>query len=406
MKKIFGLFTILLCMAACQQEEVVPSITVEQDSFEVKHNDKELNIPVNCNVPSSAKIVYEGTESGWITLLPSVLKGNGVYSLWFKEYENVLRDRSAKLVITAGSEVKEFVINQLAKPGLSVTPKMLATTKASGEFPVEVGSRYGWSITIEDDAKGWCSTETLTGEGPTTVKLNLPEIPNDETRTGHVTVKSDDGQFSITLTIQHGYARQIGDVIWSKANVDEPGLFGATADTRGKLYQYCSKTPWPNSNGIEDLTKPDGYATGYTDNGIPDWTAESDPCPEGWTIPTSDQLAALTGINTDGSGDRKFLWKEPNQSNFAVPGVIMGITPEAAADAVKGDLKGGIFVPQAGFRDVETGYQTHWWEASLTSRTRPGQNWDRWVFATDYGGWYGYSYGPNYAAWPVRCVAK
>ncbi len=305
-------------------------------------------------------------------------------------------------ISTQGGEVLKIQLGGTAKPGLGISPKMIATTQVSGEYVLSITSRGDWKITVGEDARQWCSAETLTGSGSAEVRLSLSEVPDDGTAIGHVTVSTADGQASETLTIQHGYARKIGDVIWAKANVDQPGYFAASPDARGKLYQYSSAVPWPNSCGVEDNSTPSGYPYGAIDNFIQDWTAESDPCPEGWTIPTLEQIHLLVGAN----GEKK-LWRTKEESKFSLHGAVFGISADDAKNAVKGDLKGGIFVPEAGFRERDSGYQAHYWEACFTSRTRPeGQTWDRYVVSTDGNGWFGIYHDGNYAAFPVRCVAK
>jgi hypothetical protein len=91
-------------------------------------------------------------------------------------------------------------------------------------------------------------------------------------------------------------------------------------------------------------------------------------------------------------------------AGFACAGAVVGIPASQAALATKSNMQGGIFLPQAGFRDRDTGRQNNWWDASITSISQPGQSWDRTVFWINYNQDSGsYSTG-NAAAYPVRCV--
>ena len=386
-------------MAACQKT-AEPYIEVGKENYEVTNAYTELNIPVKCNVESRAEVRYDGEETDWIFLLPSVLDGDGVYSLWIDEYANVLEDRTATLVFTAGTVEKEVGIIQLSKNSIGISPMVLASTASSGSYPVEISCRREWSIVPEKDTEGWLSLDKTSGEGVSTVNVTLSALQGDsEVKTGHL--KFTSGDLEVEMTVQHGYAQEIDGLIWSKANVDEPGMFGESPDTRGKLYQYDSKTAWPNSSP-ETSGCPDGMRVGQFDSGVSDWSAENDPCPAGWRVPSIEEIRQLAGD----SADKKFYWLEPAVSGFDVPGIIIGIPADEAATATADNMKGAIFLPQTGSRNKDTGNQDNWWSASMTSRTRPGQNWDRYVFWADYSQSFDYNgFDGNAAAYPVRCVA-
>lgn len=397
MKK-FILLSVFAVLVSCQKSEII-SISVEQYEYEVTDAYTELNIPVKCSVASKASIEYEGDEDGWIFLLPSVLNGNGVYSLWIDAYDNVLEDREAKLLITAGTETTEVLVRQLSKASIGLSPMNLVPVESSGTYPVNVTCKREWSASVDEDAASWCSIDKTSGNGPGVINVTLSDLGNKGPLTGHITFIS--GTLEIKLTVQHGYAQNINGVIWSKANVDNPGYFGETPDTRGLLYQYDSKIGWPNSSP-ETSGCPDGMRVGQYDSGVSDWSVDNDPCPEGWRVPSIEEIRALIGD----AQDRRFIWHEPESSGFSIPGAIAGISAEEASSATEEDMKGGIFIPQTGCRNKDTGNQDNWWSACMTSRTRPGQNWDRYVCWMDYQNNFDYNgFDGNAAAYPVRCVA-
>lgn len=393
--------TALLITTMSCQKTAAPYISVGQDTYEVQSESVELNIPVKCNVSSSASIEYEGEESGWIFLLPSVLYGDGVYSLWIDEYNDVLEDRSAILKITAGSESKEVRVVQFSRNSIGISPMNLATKTASGTFPVEVACSKSWTVSLDKDCSGWLAVDKTQGEGVGTVNVSVEALQNDsETKTGHITFTS--GDLSVQMVVQHGYAQQIGNLVWAKANVGEPGMFASSPDDVGMLYQYNSRVAWPNSYP-ETSPCPEGMVVGQTDNGYTDWSRENDPCPEGWRIPSIEEIRTLVGLQDD----KKFYWLASETSGFKIPGVVAGIDDVDAATATSVDMKGGIFIPQSGNRDRDTGEQLNTWSATMTSRTRPGQNWDMYILWIDSSDSFSAdAINGNLSAYPVRCVAE
>ena len=128
---------------SCQKNDIY--IDVEQDLYEVPAVYTELNIPVRCNTSSTAAVRYDGEETGWILLLPSLLGGDGVYSLWIEENQSEAETRSATLVITAGTSTREVKVVQDLMTSLSVTPSYLATTTPSGTYQLQISSTGKWT---------------------------------------------------------------------------------------------------------------------------------------------------------------------------------------------------------------------------------------------------------------------
>ena len=199
---------------------------------------------------------------------------------------------------------------------------------------------------------------------------------------------------------------EINGLLWAKCNVGEPGSFTSSPDEPGLLYQWNSKVGWPNSSPNSDNNVPPGYPTGQTYIGE-EWETENCPCPEGWRIPTVEEIEALIGSNSS----PKFAWREAAQSGFTRPGAVVGIPASEGNQANKDNLRGGIFIPRAGYRTDE-GVQNDWWSASMSSATSIN-GWDRyntWITPVDQGGgnWVPScdtrTWARNYAAWPVRCV--
>lgn len=401
-KSTFIIKILLLTLLIGCQDDDSSNLTIESQHIQVEYTRGNINIPISCNVASKASIIYDSTnESGWIFLLPTVLNGNGVYTLMVEAYKNVLDDRHATLVITAGNETKEVKITQLAKPSLGIDPEGIAALEQAKNYTVTVTCRAQWSASVNDEASSWCTLSNETGTGVGSFTIHVADLGNEQARTAIITITS--GELKATLKVSQGEGTIINGLIWANCDVSEPNTFTASPDTRGLLYQYDSRIGYPNSSPNVDKSCPPGFETGYYDSGYDTWRDENNPCPAGWRIPTITEITKLIGTATD----PKFTWKEPQNSHFAIPGSIVGIPRSEGIIATKEDMRGGIFLPQSGYRHNETGYQETWWPVNITSISRPNspQNWDRQTIWIDANGNMGIDeYTSNRKAYPVRCV--
>jgi len=75
----------------------------------------------------------------------------------------------------------------------------------------------------------------------------------------------------------------INGVKWSSRNVDNPGFFTANPEDRGLMFQWNRKAGWPAAGPMNAT----GSATGTV------WEKVNDPSPEGWRVPTLDELKRL-----------------------------------------------------------------------------------------------------------------
>ena len=303
---------------------------------------------------------------------------------------------------------------------VSIEPSYLAPVAESGEFTINVTSTGDWTAVPETGIDDWLEIDVASGSGNGTVTVTLKELAggDSDVRTGTVIFRA--GVNSAVLTVQHGYAQQIGNLVWAKANVGESGRFASSPDDPGMLYQYASNVAWTNnypdddySNGI--TSGPEGYPTGAK-NSPQTWPEDQDPCPEGWRVPTADEVTALMGTDTD----NKFGWLEPSASSFGAPGVACGLAKETAKAATKDNMAGCIFLPCSGNRAWKNGlYQnpTHVTIQSSTIANVAGNNDGnayRYVvkimgsdtnFALPSSPENKWGYGELNMAYSVRCVA-
>ena len=83
----------------------------------------------------------------------------------------------------------------------------------------------------------------------------------------------------------------INGIRWATHNVDAPGTFTRNPEDAGMFYQWNRRVGWSstdpliNSNGGTewDNTRPGGAY----------WTRANCPCPQGWRVPTVEELQSL-----------------------------------------------------------------------------------------------------------------
>jgi uncharacterized protein (TIGR02145 family) len=151
------------------------------------------------------------------------------------------------------------------------------------------------------------------------------------------------GRYNITVRIDRLTAKInkktiIGGQEWAPNNVDSKGIFAATTDARGKLYQFHYDIGYSATDPIDPVwqvstDKEDSY-----------WHSSTIPCPEGWTLPEGSNLAALVNAGS--------TWANANEKGNAVAGRFFGT---GHATATIGNLGDCIFIPAAGRRDSQTG---------------------------------------------------
>lgn len=132
---------------------------------------------------------------------------------------------------------------------------------------------------------------------------------------------------------------EINGVKWAKCNLDAPGTFATEPENAGMFYQWNRKIGW-------SATEPLKSSNGGTvwDASMPDtigWTAANDPCPDGWRVPTIEELEKLL-----------------DESKIKVENVWLtqnNVSGRKFTDKTNGNF---IFLPAAGQRKFDTGALT------------------------------------------------
>lgn len=268
------------------------------------------------------------------------------------------------LALLASCSDNDYVIESNPNE-FAILPVAVPVSAEGGTYEVKITGNRDWQIEMSDyntKAIDWCTLSQTSGQGAATITINVtPSTSFVNNRTvilnvvsGNRTLKSKIIQDTQVLGENEVL---INGHVWSTVNVGSPGTFVSSPDEVGMLYQFNRKTGWP----WEPASAPTGWPADYTNDGT-NWTEENDPSPEGWRVPTTQEMVDLWNIGA--------TWVSAAQTGFSRDGIIVGIPTAVAATATKDNLKqlGGIFLPQCGWR-TDQGLMDRTWLVAVRSAT-------------------------------------
>ena len=150
--------------------------------------------------------------------------------------------------------------------------------------------------------------------------------------------------FVITTIVFNSYGQSstsdegvvINGVKWATRNVGSPGTFADKPENPGMFYLWNSKIGWSATDPM--INSDGGKIWGSSAPGGDTWEKVNDPIPEGWRMPTLEEIKKL--LDTD-KVDSRDLWEG-----------VYGIAGTQFTDRTSGN---SIFLPAAGYRNYEEG---------------------------------------------------
>ncbi|GHT12827.1 hypothetical protein AGMMS4956_08030 [Bacteroidia bacterium] len=256
-----------------------------------------------------------------------------------------------------------------ATPELSISPLAISAEVVANSYTITVTANVAWTAALEfeDLDTAWCEISPTEGTGngtiTVTVALNAGVVPRSATilvgSEGMSNRKSKVVQLGVELSDDE---MLIGKLIWATKNVGEPGQFTASPDAPGLLYQFNRNVGY----SFNDPCTPEWTVTEIDEDS--DWLPQNSPAPEGWRIPTWEEVDDLFS--------RGFKWRNAGESGYAANGLFVGNDEEIAALATKENPQGCIFIPASGARDAVAGARARDWCMEIqTSRSTGRPDW-------------------------------
>lgn len=143
--------------------------------------------------------VINSRADGWCSISPtSGAAGSATISVT-TEPNDTHDDRSASIVIRAGSASKTVKVSQKQKDALTVTASKFEVEAEGGEVKIEVKANIDFEYAIDESAQEWIKYEGTRAMKTSTLTFSVAENDDTEKREGKIAIKS--GEFNEVVTI-------------------------------------------------------------------------------------------------------------------------------------------------------------------------------------------------------------
>ena len=316
-----------------------------------------------------------------------------------EKYPNYIEDKSYKIESDPGV----FAVYPVAK----------AVASDGGTYKVAVNGSSAWTLELVESnssAPGWCTVDKTSGSGADSVTVTVTQS-SSFVKNRSVILKFTDGNkvlrhkvLQATLSLGEDEV-MINGLIWSTKNVGDPGTFVSEIDEVGKLYQYNRKEGYPYQASVPEFADAyKNYVPSETEWVTEGWLDANNPCPDGWRVPTGQEVVDLLGSST-----ADVNWIEPTESNgFSRSGIVAGVSASALNSVTKDNVKslGGIFLPRSGWLTEGGALDRDWLVTLRTATSLSDTMGGMWLGNTGYVDCWGWGDGQKVRATMVRCVKK
>ena len=210
MKKLLFLFASIAMMVACTEGDTEgndtptpqppkPSITIDSASLSSFNEEGGSGkISFTASEAWSAEVINSRADS-WISIHPTSGAAGEATVTVTTEPNDTPDERSASIVIKAGSASQTIKVSQKQKDALTVTAASFEVSNEGGQIEIEVKANIDFEYEIEESAKEWVTYEGTRALKTSTLTFAVAENDDVEKREAKINITS--GKFNEVVTI-------------------------------------------------------------------------------------------------------------------------------------------------------------------------------------------------------------
>ncbi|MDR1543396.1 MAG: hypothetical protein LBS50_03095 [Prevotellaceae bacterium] len=365
MKKLIFSIIIIAALVGCKKESGTYSLSYSPEKIaypggtiavDVKSDFVWEVLPYNVALYTIDKTNGKGNDVITVTVIEN--DGFELHDTIFVKFNNsenevlpiVIQQEKSPLILHI-APMQQYVPNTQKDVTLTVTSNVLWTVVPNANNPANLtlSLTSGGSAILDNVV-----VESVVVTVPQNIDWNERGFLIDFTGAGISTTR--------TVTIsQAANGVIINELIWSSFNVDDAGTFVENPGAYGKYYQFNSLNDGWIANRI------------YTDNS--NWLPANDPSPNGWRLPTRDELTALRDYLYTSAYCR---WEVAPVRAWNAVGMWIGTN---ALTATSDNVENCIFLPAAGKLRYDNGilddvgvWGYYWSSTSVSDNVEEGSN--------------------------------
>ena len=212
MKKFIYLLLTIIAISACSKGDDIggnnsngnngtpkpTEITLNATSSDFTTSGGSSEITFTSSAAWTAEVINSRADS-WCSVNPKSGAAGEAKITVTTTANDTPDDRSASIVIKAGTVSKSITVSQKQKDALTVTASKFEVRAMGGEVSIEVKANIDFEYTIEESAKDWIEYKGTRALETSNLVFEVKENELEEKREAKITIKS--GEFREVITI-------------------------------------------------------------------------------------------------------------------------------------------------------------------------------------------------------------
>lgn len=175
-----------------------PAITLDVSSADFTTDGGSNTISFTTSEPWTAEVLNSRADA-WCSVSPTDGPAGDAEITVTTTANDTPDNRSASIVIKAGTTEKTITVSQKQKDALTVTSDKFEVSAEGGEVTIEVKANIDFEYTISEKAKAWIASADSRALKTTTLVFDVSANEDTEKREGSITITS--GAFKETVTV-------------------------------------------------------------------------------------------------------------------------------------------------------------------------------------------------------------